>query len=248
MVRMMVSNLQDMLTSKFSGSIPLNQSNSPEILRTGAQDSYVDFNVLDLQGDIDYLVVDGTLPLEPSRNVEAWMQILGIMQQTGLTMEYDGGAIAEEAIKAMGIPNIERFKLDPSRPMSPSQEISVMEKMRGASVMPQGDIDGQVSAGNLVPAGRGAGMKTIPDPQSLSSFVNPRPETMSSPSLRTTHAKPICASVQSRSASKTSTRHKDEAIAQLRADLNDIKQDQPMTKNELVFRLRKMQEEERFDG
>ncbi|MBG18123.1 MAG: hypothetical protein CMB77_07225 [Euryarchaeota archaeon] len=151
MVRMMVSNLQDMLTSKFSGSIPLNQSNSPEILRAGAQDGYVDFNVLDLQGDIDYLVVDGTLPLEPSRNVEAWMQILGIMQQTGLTMEYDGGAIAEEAIKAMGIPNIERFKLDPSRPMSPSQEISVMEKMRGASVMPQGDIDGQVSAGNLVP-------------------------------------------------------------------------------------------------
>lgn len=152
MVHMMVANLQDMIASKFMATVSVDPINAPSIIRPEVSDGYLDYTALDLQGNIEYLVVDGTLPLEPSKNVEAWLQILQIMQTTGLTMEYDGGAIAEEAIRAMGIPDLDRFRIPQDQAaLSPSQQLTLMEKMRGASVMPQGDLESQVQAGNLVP-------------------------------------------------------------------------------------------------
>jgi hypothetical protein len=120
------------------------------------EDGYLDFDVAkDLQGDIDYLVIDGTLPIEPTRNAETWMNMLQIMSQTGLNMEYNAGQIAEEAIRAMGITDLDRFRVSKeqmqSEGMSPSQQLAMMEKMRGASVQPQENIDQEVQKGNLVP-------------------------------------------------------------------------------------------------
>jgi hypothetical protein len=120
------------------------------------EDGYLDYDVSkDLQGDIDYLVIDGTLPLEPTRNAETWMNMLQIMNQTGLNMEYNAGQIAEEAIRAMGITDMDRFRVDQkqlqSQGPSPSQQMMMMEKMRGASVQPQENIDQEVQKGNLVP-------------------------------------------------------------------------------------------------
>ena len=70
-------------------------------------------------------------------------------------MEYDAGQIAEEAIRAMGITDLDRFRVTPEqmqqRGPSPSQQMMMMEKMRGANVQPQENIDQQVQAGNLVP-------------------------------------------------------------------------------------------------
>ncbi len=91
-------------------------------------------------------------------------------------------------------------------------------------------------------------MKTIPDPQSLSSFVDPKTRdyilAVFENYARQTELR--LRAIEERIENINAPQ--DEAIAQLRADLNDIKQDQPMTKNELVFRLRKMQEQESFDG
>ena len=83
------------------------------------------------------------------------MNMLQIMSQTGLNMEYDAGAIAEEAIRAMGITDLDRFKIDQQQMQqqgpSPSQQMQLMEKMRGASVQPQGDVQNEVQKGNLIP-------------------------------------------------------------------------------------------------
>ena len=119
-------------------------------------DGYLDYDVSkDLQGDIDYLVIDGTLPLEPTRNAETWMNMLQIMQQTGLNMEYDAGQIAEEAIRAMGITDMDRFKVSKEQLQregpSPSQQMSLMEKARGASVQPAENVTREVERGNLIP-------------------------------------------------------------------------------------------------
>ena len=154
MVRMMVANIQDSLSME--GSIKIDQQNMPNQLEGMVEDGYLDYNVTkDLQGDIDYLVIDGTLPLEPTRNAETWMNMLQIMNNTGLSMEYDAGQIAEEAIRAMGITDLDRFRVTPEqmqqRGPSPSQQMMMMEKMRGANVQPQENIDQQVQAGNLVP-------------------------------------------------------------------------------------------------
>ena len=154
MVRMMVSNIQDSLS--FEGSVRMEDQNPPPALQNAIQDGYIDFDVLnDLQGDIDYLVIDGTLPVEPTRNAETWVNMLQVMSQTGLTMEYNAGQVAEEAIRAMGVTDIERFRVSEQQMReqgpSPSQQAQLMEMMRGASVRPEGEVQQQAERGNLVP-------------------------------------------------------------------------------------------------
>ena len=152
MVRMMVQNIQDAVA--YEGSLRMDSDNTPGLLTKLVQDDYLDFNVQDLQGDIDYLVVDGTLPIEPTRSPETWMNMLTILTNTGLSMEYNQGRIAEEAIRAMGVSNLDQFKITPEQReqgLSPSQKIQLMEKMRGASVQPNEQIQQEVDRGNLVP-------------------------------------------------------------------------------------------------
>ena len=138
------------------GSIKIDPDNMPTQLSSVVEDGYLDYDVSkDLQGDIDYLVIDGTLPLEPTRNAETWMNMLQIMQQTGLNMEYNAGQIAEEAIRAMGITDLDRFRISQeelqAKGASPSQQLSMMEKMRGANVQSNENVQNQVQQGNLVP-------------------------------------------------------------------------------------------------
>jgi hypothetical protein len=70
-------------------------------------------------------------------------------------MEYDSGRIVEEAIRSMGISDLDQFKITDqqrSQGMTPSQQLTVMEKLRGASVQPQEQVMNEVQKGNLVPA------------------------------------------------------------------------------------------------
>lgn len=154
LVRMMVANVQDALV--YQGSIRVNEDNMPSTLAPMVKDGYIDFDVQkDLQGEIDYLVIDGTLPLEPTRNAETWVNMLQIINQTGLNMEYNVGQMAEEAIRAMGITDLDRFRISRQQlqqnGLSPSQQLSIMEKMRGASVQPNEDVQRDVERGNLIP-------------------------------------------------------------------------------------------------
>lgn len=152
MVRMMVSNIQDFFASQ--GAIRIGESDNAGNLRKMVKDGYLDFDISDIQGEIDYLVTDGTLPLEPTRNAETWMNMLQIMNNTGLNMEYSTGKIAEEAIRAMGVSDLDQFKITKEQQaegLTPSQQMSLMEKARGASVKPQGQIDSEVQKGNLIP-------------------------------------------------------------------------------------------------
>lgn len=153
LVRMMVGNIQDALA--YEGSIKVEENNMPTSLAPMVEDGYVDFDVSQLQGDMDYLVIDGTLPIEPTRNAETWMNILQIMGQTGLNMEYNMGQVAEEAIRSMGITDLDRFRISKKQlqteGLSPSQKIGLMEKMRGASVQSNDDVQRSVEKGNLIP-------------------------------------------------------------------------------------------------
>ena len=79
MVRMMTSNIQDAL--EINGSIKIDEDKMPGQLADLVQDGYIDYGAKDLQGKIDYLVIDGTLPVEPTRNAETWMNMLQIMSQ-----------------------------------------------------------------------------------------------------------------------------------------------------------------------
>tara|TARA_B100000941_G_scaffold290924_1_gene276132 strand:+ start:5198 stop:7108 length:1911 start_codon:yes stop_codon:yes gene_type:complete len=134
MVRMMTQNLQDALY--LEGSLRLDSEQVPGELVQQAEQGYIDFDVQSLQGNVDYLVIDGTLPVEPTRNAETWMNMLQMVNQTGLNMEYKSGKIVEEAIRAMGISDVDQFRVSDAEKkmgMTPSQQMSMMEKQRGNS-------------------------------------------------------------------------------------------------------------------
>jgi hypothetical protein len=150
LVRMMVGNLQDAL--EYEGSLRMSAGDSPGQLSSLVKDDYLDFDLSMIQGDIDYLVVDGTLPIEPTRNAETWMNMLQVMNQTGLNMEYKMGKIAEEAVRSMGVSDLEQFKItreEQDQGMTPSQQMAMMERLRGANVMPQEQMDREIEKGNL---------------------------------------------------------------------------------------------------
>ena len=152
MARMMVANIQDFFGNE--GAIRISDSDSAAGLTDMVQDGYLDFNLSDIQGEIDYLVVDGTLPLEPTRNAETWINMLKMLNETGMAMEYNSGKIVEEAIRSMGVSDLDQFKISKEQSAqgpTPSQQMMMMEKLRGANVQPQGDIQDEVQKGNLVP-------------------------------------------------------------------------------------------------
>lgn len=152
-VRMMVSNIQDAVA--YQGSLRVDPYNTPGLLAGLVEDGYLDFNITDLQGKVDYLVVDGTLPSEPTRDPQTWLQTIQLMNQTGLGMEYKLGLFAEEAIRSMGVPDLEKFRITPeerSQGPSPSQQVRLAELARGASVRPEDEIRREAERGNLVPA------------------------------------------------------------------------------------------------
>ena len=55
----------------------------------------------------------------------------------------------------MGVPDIEQFRITPEEAQagpSPSQQMALMEKARGASVVPAEQLNREVERGNLVSA------------------------------------------------------------------------------------------------
>jgi hypothetical protein len=154
MVRMMTSNIQDFFSK--DGSIRISDGDSASAVSAMVEDGYLDFNISEIQGDIDYLVVDGTLPLEPTRNAETWINMLKTLNETGMAMEYNSGKIVEEAIRSMGVSDLDQFKIGKEQQAegpTPSQQMMLMEKARGASVQPQQQVENEVQKGNLVPIG-----------------------------------------------------------------------------------------------
>tara|TARA_R110000764_G_scaffold17037_1_gene46980 strand:+ start:3186 stop:5048 length:1863 start_codon:yes stop_codon:yes gene_type:complete len=152
MVRMMVGNIQDSLA--YNGSINATKGDVPPQIQSMINDGYIDFSIEDLQGDIDYLVIDGTLPIEPTRNAQTWIDMLTTLNQTGLIMEYKAGKIAEEAIRAMGVSDVDQFKISDEEAQegpTPSQQMAMAEMQRGNSVQPAENVARQVERGNLIP-------------------------------------------------------------------------------------------------
>mgnify|MGYP001553225239 FL=1 len=150
MVRMMVANNQDFFREQ--ASIAINEDNVPLSLRNMVKDGYLDFTIEDLAGDIDYNVVDGTLPIEPTRDPQTWLQVMQAAQMAGLGRELDIRRMGIEAIRSLGVPDVDQFRIDPREPVRPSQQLQMMEKMRGATVAEPERMMRQVEAGNLIPA------------------------------------------------------------------------------------------------
>jgi hypothetical protein len=88
--------------------------------------------------------------------------MLQTISQTGLQMEYKAGRIVEEAIRSMGVSDLEQFKISPEEQqqgMSPSQQMAMLEKSRGATVQPQEQIEAEAQKGNIIPMREAMGLQ-----------------------------------------------------------------------------------------
>ena len=118
---MSVENIQDAIA--LNGSIRMGNDQSNETLDPMIQDGYLDYSNADLQGDIEYLVVDGTLPIEPfplSRVLAE--RSPGCIAVRPRYMELDLKAMTLEAVRSMGISDIDRLRIPQrnSREMAPA--------------------------------------------------------------------------------------------------------------------------------
>jgi hypothetical protein len=71
-----------------------------------------------------------------------------------MMMEFDMPRIVEEAIRSMGVPDLDQFRITQEKQAqgpSPSQQLAMLEKMRGASVQSEDQIQSDVQKGNLIP-------------------------------------------------------------------------------------------------
>ena len=158
MVHAEIANLQDFMSRKETIRIQPSDRAGMEI----ASDGFLEIDAQSLAGEFEYMVVDGTLPIEPVRSADTWLTMLTVLNQTGLVMEYDAGRILEEAIRAMGVYDLENYKISAERAArgpSPSQKLALLEKARGASVLPEEEIAAEAQKGNLISARQAAGLR-----------------------------------------------------------------------------------------
>ena len=58
-------------------------------------------------------------------------------------------------IRDRGVSDVDQFKIskeESAQGMTPSQQMSLMEKARGANVMPNEQMQNEIQKGNLIPA------------------------------------------------------------------------------------------------
>jgi hypothetical protein len=96
------------------------------------------FSILEILGDFDYVVVDGTLPTSPEENSENIIRAIRVLSETGAAQNYDMDMFVERLIESFGFSDVENWKKQPSE------------------VMQDEDVMRQLEAGNLVPMGQAA--------------------------------------------------------------------------------------------
>lgn len=107
----------------------------------------------DIQGQYDFIPVDGTLPVDRFAQVNMWTQLLQQMAQVPqVMMQYDIGQIFGWVAQLGGLKNVNNFKI---QVMQPGQ-------MPGGNVIPIGDAGGPRSQGRNAGSSRTDGASNVP--------------------------------------------------------------------------------------
>ena len=90
--------------------------------------------------------------------------MLQVVSQSGLQMEYKAGKIVEEAIRAMGVHDVEQFKItaaEQQQGMTPSQKMAMMEAQKGVTTetLSQEQLMKEADKGNIVPMSQAQGQR-----------------------------------------------------------------------------------------
>jgi hypothetical protein len=106
-----------------------------------AEGSVIKVSPDDIQGEWNFPIHDGSMPLDPLRTSETWEKaLMAAAKIPEIAMQYDLGKIFERGLRALGVRDTEELKKP--QPMNPK-------------VMPDGQVQQNVQAGNLVPLTNG---------------------------------------------------------------------------------------------
>lgn len=144
MVQQMVSNLQ--YFSLDGGSIPV----PSEMLADVDKDGLLDWSVTDIVGQYDYVIVDGTLPVDAKENAEVLLRAVKIIADLGLSTEWDLKKFVERAIQQMGFDDIDTWKLAPDEARARAAALARFATPN-TQVVPNEVIMRQVEKGDAVP-------------------------------------------------------------------------------------------------
>ena len=107
----------------------------------------------DIQGQYDFIPVDGTLPIDRFAQVNMWTQLLQQMAQVPqVIQQYDLGQIFGWVAQLGGLKNINNFKI----------QVMPQGAMPGSNVIPIGGASGTGSKGRDAGSSRTAGAPNVP--------------------------------------------------------------------------------------
>jgi hypothetical protein len=137
----MVMNIQQHMSDEFWITV-LGQDGQMVPLRVTADQ---------LVGEYQYVIHDGTLPLDRVALLNVWKELMtAVLSDQELRMKYDAGKVFEYSAELAGAKNIEQMRRGPEGTSSP---MPMPGGMAQAGLMEDGKVEEEARKGNLVPIG-----------------------------------------------------------------------------------------------
>ncbi|NDD54611.1 hypothetical protein EBZ39_12175 [bacterium] len=124
-----------------------------------SEDGWYQWKQSDILGDYDYLVVDGTLPIDPRENTNNLIRAIKTLAETGTAADWKMNKFIEAYLRSEGFEDVENWK---TTEVEKNQQMADIAKMKlaqqpqlanqpGGGVIPNEDVAKGVQNGNLVP-------------------------------------------------------------------------------------------------
>lgn len=170
-VGMMVKNMQYFGLSGGVTKLP------PELSKT--EDGWYEWRVDEILGDFDYVVTDGTLPVDPRTNPENLLRAIRVLGETGMFSRWSADKFIEQYLMISGFHDIDTWRMTAEQareqqqamqgqmvaqdPNAQAQLMGAAAQMAqatgqmpqlGVSVQPDEQVMRDAQAGNVVPIDR----------------------------------------------------------------------------------------------
>lgn len=132
----------------------------------GTKDGWYEWSQQEILGDYDYVVTDGTLPVDPRNNPENLLRAMRVLSETGMFAKWNGDKFVEQFLMMIGFTDVDTWKMTPEQSQQQKQQMAdqLLKQNPGAraqlahaagqvknEVQPTEQVMGDLSKGNVIP-------------------------------------------------------------------------------------------------
>lgn len=123
---MMISNLQYFGVAGGQVKLPLEYA--------GTSDGWYQWQQHEILGEYDYVVTDGTLPVDPRNNPENLLRAMRVLSETGMFAQWNGSKFVEQFLMMIGFTDIDTWRLTQEQSAEQRQKMGrqLLEQNPGA--------------------------------------------------------------------------------------------------------------------